>query len=289
MEYSHLSQFCHKFGNLLESGIDAQRGLLMLTDEEKGAMRTAIARTYNEMKNAKSLSEAMLTDKDIYTEELVNAVSMAEMTGCLPQVFDRMSKYFDKKEIARKRLIQVSIYPAILLVVVMLSLLAVAYAFHFTGTAFTIIGETIAFFAVIIILCIVGKKLAKNSVFVGNILAHIPRLGKMLMRSEYADIADNLAMFYFSGVQLDTALEYCAKAVRHEVLRDKLLKAAGCMRGGKTLSEALSMQDIFPLEMINQIRVGERSGDMDKMLRIIAEYYREDEKLTMDMVSALIR
>ena len=126
-------------------------------------------------------------------------------------------------------------------------------------------------------------------VFSDRMTEHIPILGKAQKRSEYADIAENIAMFYSCGIKPDVALEYCAKSVKRSDLKEKLLWAAAHVREGNPLSEALSIQNAFPIEMINQIRVGEKTGDIDRMLRLIAEYYREDEKLTMEMISSLIR
>ena len=266
MNYDQLAQFCHKMRNLLDSGVDISKAVQMLADEESGAFRAALLRVYEDVSYGKPVSEAMQKNSDVFPETLINAMSMAEMVGNLPKAFGRMSDYFHNKDLRRKKIIRASIYPVIVLGVLIIAFLAVAGVFHFFKIAIMIVALTVA-------LGIVAFVLGRKVLFEGNLALHMPFVGKALMREEYADLCDNLAMFYAGGLPLDVALESCAKATGYEVIKDKLNKAAVSVRGGNSLSDAFRQQNL-PAEIINRIRVGETSGELDKMLEQAAESYR---------------
>ncbi|MCR5118294.1 MAG: type II secretion system F family protein [Lachnospiraceae bacterium] len=75
-----------------------------------------------------------------------------------------------------------------------------------------------------------------------------------------------------SGVDISKAVQMLADE-ESGVLKDKLNKAAASVRGGNSLSDAFRQQNL-PAEIINRIRVGETSGELDKMLEQTAAGYR---------------
>ena len=266
MKYVQLAQFCHKMRNLLDSGVDISKAVQMLADEESGAFRTALLCVYEDVSYGKPVSEAMQKNSDVFPEMLISALSMAEMVGDLPRAFERMSNYYHNKELHRMKVIRASIYPVFVLGVLVIAFLVVAGVFRFLGSAIMMV-------VVAAVIGMVAFALGRTIINEKDLAVHIPFVGKMIRREEYADLCDNLAMFYAGGLPLDVALESCAGATGYGVLKDKLNKAAASVRGGNSLSDAFRQQNL-PAEIINRIRVGETSGELDKMLEQAAAGYR---------------
>ena len=284
-----LAIFCHKMAQALHAGFDLERALMVVQDEDKGRLSAAIGRTCNGVKRGKALSLSMREDELTYTSELVNLIYVTEQTGKIEEAFDRMAKKFDREDETERKIKAAGMYPAIVLVVFIICLLAVASVWGFLPLAIMIICGIGFAIAALVMTKYSADTVSRQSRIVGNVFIRMPVIGTMIMQSELADFADNMATFYSCGVAVDKGLEYCAKALRYEVLRDKVLKAASWVRRGNPLSDALQIQGVFPADLINSLRTGEASGNVDGMLEKIAEYYRLEAKNRTDRFMTLIR
>ncbi len=283
-----LAIFCHQMDKALHAGVDVERAFLIIQDDNNRSLTAAISRTYEGLRRGQSLSLSMRADESAYSSELVDLIYITEQTGNTELAFHRMAERFDRRLQIERKLKQAAIYPTIVVIVAIVSLLAVAYVYHMLPAAIASILVFFGIIAAILFMKYSADTVSRSSRIVGNVLIRVPLLGKRIMQAELADLADNLAVFYSCGTGVDKALEFCAKALRHEALREKVLKAASYVRRGNPLSEALMMQGIFPPDLIHSIAVGEASGSVDAMLTKVAEYYRlEIEERTDRMMSIL--
>ena len=99
-----LAVFCHKMDNALHSGFDIRQALLIMQDEGSGALSKAIRHTYEGVCGGRQLHSAMRRDEEIYTQDLVNAVYVAEQTGHYEYAFSRMAKRFDAQDATRRKI-----------------------------------------------------------------------------------------------------------------------------------------------------------------------------------------
>ncbi len=284
-----LAIFCHKMEQALHAGFDLEKSFLIMQDEQPGVLSKAIKRTYDGIRRGQTLSLSMRPDELTYTSELVDMVYVTEQTGHIELAFHKMAERLDRKNEIEGKVKAASVYPIIVLVVFIIAVFAVAAVYKVLPVAI-IITVIIA----LVIVSVISAKytadtVSRKSKIVGNVLVRLPFIGKQIMQSELADFADNMAMFYSCGVPVDKGLEYSAKALSMEVLRDKVLKAASYVRRGNPLSTALLMQGIFPPDLTGSLKIGEESGNVDGMLEKIAEYYRQEVKHRTDVAMSLIR
>ncbi|MBR5419611.1 MAG: type II secretion system F family protein [Lachnospiraceae bacterium] len=284
-----LALFCHKMDQALRAGFDIEHALVILREDKTSPLSGAIHRTSEGVRLGMQLSEAMRRDEAVYTPELVNIVYVTEQTGHVEQAFSRMAVYFDEKESTRKRLLQAALYPMIVLIVAIICFLAVASVWHVLPAAIAIVVILVAGITFLILSFYGGSALVKGSSIAGDILLHLPFLGRGIKTAELADLADNMALFYDSGVAVETGLRYCMKSIRYQILRDKVARAAEIVSRGIPLSDALQMQDVFPSDLIASLRIGEASGNVDGMLKKIAQYYRTDEKNRREIMMTILR
>lgn len=284
-----LAIFCHKMYQTLHAGFDLEKAFLIMQDEQPGLLNTAIKRTYDGVRRGQSLSLSMRPDELTYSSELVDMVYVTEQTGHIELAFQKMAERLDRKNEIEGKLKTASVYPIIVLVVFIIAVFAVAAVYKVLPAAII----TTVIIALVITSSISAKYTAdtvsKKSKIVGNLLICLPVIGKSFIQSELADFADNMAMFYACGVPIDKGLEYSAKALSTEALRDKVLKAASYVRRGNPLSAALLMQGVFPADLIGSLKIGEESGNVDGMLEKIAEYYRLEVNNRTDRLMTLIR
>ena len=284
-----LALFCHKMENALRSGFDVRQAFLIMQDEKNGGLSRAIQNTYDGVCQGRQLHSAMRKDEMIYTPDLVNAVYVAEQTGHFDQAFGRMAKRFDERAATQRQIRSAMIYPVIVLIVFIVSLLAVAYVWHFLPQACMSIAGIFALLAGILFFKFSSDEMSRHSLIVGNVVIRLPIVGKWIMQEEMADFASNMAVFYSCGVPVEKGLEYCVQSIRYAVLRERVRRAADWVRRGNPLSEALQNEGVFPADLINHLKTGEAAGNADEMLDRIADYYRKDVQHKTAMLMTIFR
>jgi type II secretory pathway component PulF len=76
-----------------------------------------------------------------------------------------------------------------------------------------------------------------------------------------------------SGVQLLEALDVSRRVMNNRVLEQAVEDARQNIREGETIAEPLKRSGQFPPLVTHMIAVGEKSGEMEEMLRRIGQIY----------------
>ncbi|MCG5500819.1 type II secretion system F family protein [Ectothiorhodospira lacustris] len=119
-------------------------------------------------------------------------------------------------------------------------------------------------------------------------LARLPLTGPWLRDSETGRWATLLGTLLAHRVPLLDALSLSARALRLPQDRRRLGGLTDELRRGRALSEALSEQDWIAATRINLIRVGERAGELPRMLGELGRLQTESARTRMKALLALI-
>lgn len=104
-------------------------------------------------------------------------------------------------------------------------------------------------------------------------LSRTPILGAWLVETEIGRWASMLGTLLENRVPILKAMELAQDGMRIQTVRQKLQQALREVRGGKKIAEALGSGNMLNVTGLNLIRVGERSGELAKMLRTLATLY----------------
>jgi general secretion pathway protein F len=86
-------------------------------------------------------------------------------------------------------------------------------------------------------------------------------------------LTSTLATMLASGVQLLDAMDVAKRVMNNLVLEHAVEAARQNIREGETIAEPLKRSGEFPALVTHMIAVGERSGEMEEMLRRIGQIY----------------
>ena len=86
-------------------------------------------------------------------------------------------------------------------------------------------------------------------------------------------LTSTLATMLASGVQLLDAMDVAKRVMNNRVLEQAVEGARQNIREGETIAEPLKRSGEFPALVTHMIAVGERSGEMEEMLRRIGHIY----------------
>ncbi len=119
-------------------------------------------------------------------------------------------------------------------------------------------------------------------------LTRVPVLGEWLIEAETARWAKILGALLDNRVPMLQALELAQNGVKLPQRRARLGVVAKAVKSGVALSAALEDNDALTATGYNLVRVGERSGELPKMLGSLATLYEETGRTRMKRVLLLI-
>jgi len=91
-----------------------------------------------------------------------------------------------------------------------------------------------------------------------------------------------------SGVPAVRTLEITADVVGNKIYKNILLTSANEVKGGSSISEALSKYPEVPLMVVQMIRTGEETGKLNFMLKTLGRFYKKEVDNTVDTLVSLI-
>ena len=97
-----------------------------------------------------------------------------------------------------------------------------------------------------------------------------------------------MAMTIASGIDTFTSLDMVSELVDQPAMREKITKCKDDLRQGANLSEALVGTGIFSHVHSRMVTVGFKSGNIDVILKRIADSYeKETDKKLQNIISVL--
>lgn len=101
--------------------------------------------------------------------------------------------------------------------------------------------------------------------------------------------AKNLAIMIASGLTISRAVLNLSAQTNNKTFKKILADVYDEMQGGKTLSEGLGKYPgVFNELFINMVKVGETAGNLDEVLKIIAEQLEKENSLLSKVKGAMI-
>ncbi|SHE77369.1 type II secretion system protein XpsF [Thermomonas hydrothermalis] len=307
-----LVRFTQQLATLLAAGqpLDRALGILMAQPDEPAARRI-IADVRDAVREGASLSAALERQHGAFSRLYVNMVRAGEAGGSLAPTLQRLADYLERVHRLRARVINALVYPAILLVMVGLSLLfLLGYVVPQFAAMYDSLGADLPWFsrtvltvgqwvragwivllALPLLAVLTVERLRRDLVFLqrldGWLLAR-PRLGALLARLETARLARTLGTLLGNGVPLITALGIARNVLSNRVLAAQLETVIDEVKNGLSLAAALARTKGFPALAIQMIQVGEESGQLEAMLLKAADVFEQDTQASIERLLAAL-
>lgn len=141
-----------------------------------------------------------------------------------------------------------------------------------------------------IIIFYVGRyiKTPKGKYRFHALMLRVPVLRTIIIKVAVSRFARTFSALTSAGVTVLEALQVTGSAIGNKVIEEELKAAAEDVRNGKPLSEPMSHSKIFPPIVAQMLAVGEETGQIDKILIKIADFYDEEVDTVIDSLSSII-
>ena len=282
---------------LLRAGLPLDRALKVLIDMAvQPQMQLLLNDLLKAVKGGKALSIAMQSHEKIFGSFYISMVRSGEASGQLSEVLDRLVEYLENAKANRDSVVSALIYPAILLVVAVLSIvLMLGFVVPQFESLFEDMGEALPLLTqmvlsgadfikswgwLLLIVIIGGGIVFRNwsstdqgRTALDKRMLGLPLAGGIVFEFEVSKFARTTGTLLGNGVSLLKAISIAIDTVDNRVIRDALQVLPPAVKGGQRMSIALEQSKMFTPMVIQMIRVGEESGSLDKMLLELAKVF----------------
>ena len=120
-------------------------------------------------------------------------------------------------------------------------------------------------------------------------LLRIPmRIGDTARKVTMARFTRTLATLVAAGVDIIKALEITGSAAGNYVVESALVKVRESIHAGEGISQPMSENDVFPPMVAQMMKIGEESGELQKMLDKIADFYEDEVDSAIASLTTII-
>ncbi|MEG0071184.1 MAG: type II secretion system F family protein [Raoultibacter sp.] len=110
---------------------------------------------------------------------------------------------------------------------------------------------------------------------------------KILKSATVSTYCDGIALMLASGIQTDEAVHLLSENMQDPAFKNTCDTVYRGLIAGKPLSASMQQAEVFPPYSIEMIASGEFSGHLEKVLRGLATYYDEEDRLFARIKSAI--
>ena len=285
---AELAMVTRQLATLLSAGfplISAVSSLVVQTRSK--ALKKVLSKIKGSIEEGKSFAEALAMYPSLFSSIYVNMIRAGESSGTLEIVLERLADITEKREETKKKIQASLAYPVLMAIVgAMVLLFLLAYIVPGIISIFSDMNQTLPgptlflisissflkkfWWVVVLIPFILGISLyftAKNeqgAYFIDRVLFLTPKLGDLLKKLAAARFARILSSLLANGVPMMTALGISRATAGNRVISSIISRASKSVEQGGELGVALGLESVFPSLAVEMIKIGEKSGQLEK-------------------------
>ena len=246
-------------------------------------MRELVLQLLRDVKEGRSLAEAMESHPQVFNKMYVNIVRAGEEGGILHDLLPDLAEFLETSAQTRQAVISAMIYPTVLLITGVISVfLLLVFVVPQFATMFEDAGTDIPpsaafllalsaflqsygylFIVAVVVAVVAWRRLdydPVNKLRKDRFLLSLPILGSLILYRECAVFSRTLGALLGAGIPLIRALRVAREVVANAVLGTSLDQVEEDVRGGAGLGLSLEKTGQFPTLLHQLVAVGEESG-----------------------------
>ena len=303
--------FTQELSTLLTSGIPVDRALGIAGElSERPHFRGVILEMLRVLKTGRSLADSLAAHPEHFSELYLNMVRAGEASGSLAAVFERLAEFERSRDDLRGYIITSMIYPALLLMVglgsilVLLTFVVPRFATVFQESRIKIPTPTLLMLEtskviqtwwwlalLIVVGAVVGWRAyiatAEGKQWWHRAQLKLPLLGEMLRKADAARFARAMATLVTNSVPLVQSIGISAAILSNSDIAAGLRQVAQGVKRGEGIAAPLRKAAVFPPLAAHLLTVGEETGRLDHMFNRMADIYENDTRAAVKRFTSL--
>jgi type IV pilus assembly protein PilC len=308
-----LQIFSRQFATMIEAGLNVVSALVILEEQtEDEYFATVVHELRADVEGGLLLSQAMGRHPKIFSRLYVAMVEAGEAAGILDQVLDRVAFQIEKETQIKRRVKGAMMYPTFVLAFATIILIALLM---FLVPVFTKIFAQLG-----------GQlpTLTRYVVMVSDVLRHdwyilfpsfavaffgirrlkrteqgrqawdrfklrVPmKIGDVVLKVTMARFSRTLSTLVAAGVDIIKSLEITGQTSGNWVIEEALAGVRAKVHQGVPIAQPLIENSVFPPMVSQMVKIGEETGELEKMLSKIADFYEDEVDTAIASLTAII-
>jgi len=301
-----------QFATLLVAGLPLVDALGVLVDQaQKKPLKALLADIREQIRGGKALSVVLESYEKDFSPIYVHMVRAGEASGALDQILFRLAEFLEKQQALRNKVTNAMLYPIIMLVIGTIILFFLItfvvpkitqvfaqqkQALPWPTVALMSVSEFMADYWMVLVGVVVGglylirrfAHTARGRMVADRVTLRLPLIGDVARMVSISRLTSTLSTMLASGVQLLDALDVSKRVMNNRVLEETVEGARQNIREGETIADPLKRSGEFPALVTHMIAVGEKSGEMEEMLRRVSQIYDSEVERVIARLTSLM-
>jgi len=305
--------FSRQLALLFESGIDIVTSLELLQEQTSNrSLKKVLGEVASDIRSGNPLSVALGKHPDSFPPIYCRSLSVGEQTGNLETVLRQMADYMEKEAAARKDIKNALKYPVIVSIVAVIVLAVIVI---FVLPAFTSLYSlfdvelplttrlllstvgwltdyglyVIGAIAITAGLTFVYVRTPEGRLAWDKLALRLPLLGRIAHLSELSHCCRSMSLLFGAGLPLPEAMSLVIESSDNKVVKNVLADVRQDMIRGEGLSRPMAKSGLFFPLMVQMVRVGEETGNLDVTLLTVAQNFETEAEDRMRSLIGLIQ
>lgn len=304
--------FTRQLATLLVAGLPLVEALTVSVDQSGNkSIQAMLADVREQIRAGTPFSVALERYPKDFPRIYIHMVRAGEASGALDGILVRLADFLDNQAALKSKVTNAVLYPVLMLIVgIAILFFLMTFVVPKITAVFADLNQVLPWPTRALIaasgflhdwwflivgaglLLVAGFKRFRGSAAgratLDGLQLKMVVLGEVARRIAVSRLAGTLATMLGSGVQLLDALDISKPVMNNLVLERAVEVARQNIREGESIAEPLKRSGVFPPLVTHMIAVGEKSGELEEMLRRIAQIYDAEVDRVITRATSLL-
>ena len=310
---AQLIDFTKQMATLLNSGIKLTESLSVMTMQTSDArFKNAISNIRDRVVTGESFTDALKDYEDYFDVIYISMVRVGEVTGSLGESLATIASFMEKRQRVESKVITAMIYPIVLTVFCMSAILVlttfvipkIAEQIARTGQQLPWITRQLMNISYLMtswwIFVVIGVIAAsawglkrflstpRGAYMRDKFILSLPMFGPLIRQRVVSRFASTLSTLLGSGLSMAESLRVVSEVTGNTIMRRAVQQARERILAGADIATPLRDSGVIDPAIAHMVSVGEKSGELEKMLKSISENLESSTDVVIERLSAAI-
>ncbi|MCA0403126.1 MAG: type II secretion system F family protein [Proteobacteria bacterium] len=307
-----LTHFCQQLALMIKGNIPLMKALdINLKSTKSLYVNSVIQSIKNQLVEGKNLADAFKQYPEFFNPFIIGLIAAGERSGQLELMLSKVANYKEALLRNKKRVKQLLIYPVFVLTIALvvgtalMIFIVPQFALMYKNlnielplstqiiltisdfikvNAYLFLSLPFAIFALFKLI----KQFINFNLTKDKYLIKTPFIGSLWLKIIYSRFAEALALMLKSGLPLSESIEASVQTLGNLYYKEAILDFIPKLHSGLSFYTVLKESKLFPIMLIEMIKIGEETGQLELMLSKIHQFYEDEINHLVNSFSKLI-
>jgi len=310
---TQIIDFTKQMAILLNSGIKLTEALSVLTLQVSDVrFKNAIADIRDRVVTGESFTDGLNDYSDYFDVIYVSMVRVGEVTGTLGKSLSIIANFMEKRQRVESKVITAMIYPIVLVLFCTVAILilttkvipAIGEQIRRTGQELPWITQQLmnvkfvltSWWLFVVIAGVVGigwglkrfLRTQRGAYLRDKLILSLPLFGPLIKQRVVARFASTLSTLIGSGLAMAESLRVVGEVTGNSLMKRAVEQARERILAGADIATPLKDSGVIDPAIAHMVAVGEKSGELEIMLKNISENLESSTDVVIERLSAAV-